>query len=64
MHNELTYVLFDGDWFQVERAFYEMVGADFDRLVTAPFVESTTAGNEQEFIAELDARDDLLNLDR
>ena len=64
VHGGQTYVLFDGDWFQVERAFYEMVEADFNDLVATPFVQSTTARTERDFIAELDARDDLLNLDQ
>ena len=64
-HQGTTYVLFGGDWFAVDRAFYTSVEAGFNKLMAAkPFVDSTRAPNERAFIAELDNHKHLLNLDQ
>ncbi|NEW95685.1 DUF6119 family protein [Rhodopseudomonas sp. BR0G17] len=64
-HKSDTYVLFAGDWFVVDKAFHAAVENDFLKLVAnKPFVASTTTESEREFIAELDAHENLLNLDQ
>jgi uncharacterized protein (TIGR04141 family) len=56
-HKNNTYVLFAGDWYLIDKKFHSIVEAEFLRLVTKkPFVASTTAKNERDFIAELDAK--------
>ncbi|MFJ3376491.1 DUF6119 family protein [Pseudomonas sp. NPDC086112] len=63
--NGNTYVLFGGDWYLIDGGFYHAVEAEFRRLVSlAPFVASTYSKNERDFIAELDADVNLLNLDQ
>lgn len=60
-----TYVLFGGEWFQVDKSFHAAIEKDFNKLVAAkPFCPSTKARNERDFIVELDKRKDLLNLDQ
>lgn len=59
------HVLFGGEWFAVEKAFYAEVQADFDALVSAkPFVASTSCANERSFIGELEVLPSLLNMDQ
>lgn len=59
------YVLFSGEWYCVEKKFFESVEADFNALVAGvPFIAATASLNEQELIAELDKDPDLLNLDK
>jgi uncharacterized protein (TIGR04141 family) len=65
IHNGTTYVAFAGEWFAIDRKFYQEIEDDFRRLVTpTPIVASTAAKNEQEFLAELDAKPDLLLMDK
>jgi uncharacterized protein (TIGR04141 family) len=60
-----AFVLFGGDWFQIDKTFRTAVENDFARFVSAaPFCASTFAKNERDFITELDRRADLLNLDQ
>jgi uncharacterized protein (TIGR04141 family) len=60
-----VYVLFGGEWFAVDKAFYESVEAEFVELVSAtPFVADTAQSNERAFIKELDGDKHLLNLDQ
>ena len=64
-HKGDTYVLFAGDWFVVDKAFHAAVENEFLKLVSKkPFVASTKAGSERDFISELDAHKTLLNLDQ
>lgn len=64
-YNGDLYVLFGGEWFAVERAFYAAVEAGFVAIAAAtPFVAFTTAESEREFIAELEVQADLLNMDQ
>ncbi|MGF7170823.1 uncharacterized protein (TIGR04141 family) [Sphingobium xanthum] len=63
-HKKLTYVLFDGQWYLVDRAFYAEVEKAYLGLVTPAFAPSTTAKNERAFIAELLANSQLLCLDQ
>lgn len=64
-HKGDTYVLFAGDWFVVDRAFHAAVESDFVRLVAKkPFVASTKTQSERDFIVELEAHRNLLNLDQ
>lgn len=60
-----TYVLFSGEWYLIDSVFYNSVESEFRRLVSlTPVVASTYAKNERDFIAELDANTNLLNLDQ
>jgi uncharacterized protein (TIGR04141 family) len=64
-HRGDIYVLFGGDWFIVDKAFYTAVEAGFLKLVAkTPFVASTDTESERAFIAELDGHKHLLNLDQ
>ena len=64
-HKGNTYVLFAGGWFVVDQAFHAAVETDFLKLVAKkPFVASTKTQSERDFIAELDAHKNLLNLDQ
>ncbi|MCC8957830.1 TIGR04141 family sporadically distributed protein [Bradyrhizobium sp. Pear77] len=64
-HKGDTYVLFSGDWCAVDKTFHTAVENDLLKLVAKkPFVASTSTQNEREFIAELDAHKNLLNLDQ
>lgn len=58
------YVLFDGEWFAVDKAFHESVENFFSNLLAKPFVKTTKAKNERELIAQLDKEKVLLNLDQ
>jgi uncharacterized protein (TIGR04141 family) len=60
-----TYVLFGGDWFQIENNFHALVEKGFKNLVSStPFRAKTKSKNERDFITELDTDKDLLNLDQ
>ena len=60
-----TYVLFGGEWFQIDRKFHSLVETDFNKLVSLkPFRTKTKSKNERDFIGELDTDSDLLNLDQ
>lgn len=64
-HKGAIYVLFDGEWFAVDKSFHASVEAAFAKLVASrPFVVSTISANEREFISELEADKNLLNLDQ
>jgi uncharacterized protein (TIGR04141 family) len=63
-HQGIVYVLFGGEWFAVDKAFHQSVEVGFAKLVSKPFIASTTAENERDFIAELDKQKDFLNLDQ
>lgn len=62
--NSETYVLFDGQWYLVDRSFYADVEKAYQALVRPAFAASTTAKNERAFIAELLADTNLLCLDQ
>jgi uncharacterized protein (TIGR04141 family) len=65
VHNGITYVAFGGEWFAIDKLFYKEVEDAFRRLVSAaPLIASTAAKNEQELLVELDARSDLLLMDK
>lgn len=60
-----TFVLFAGDWYEVEKSFKKGIETFFNSLERRVIVATTTAANEEELIAELEAfRADLLKLDR
>lgn len=61
---EHLYVIFAGDWFQVDKNFFKEVETDFQNLVAAPFIASTTAKNEAELIKQLESDAQLLNIDK
>lgn len=64
VHKSDHYVLFSGEWYCIERKFFDDVEKDYMALLATPIRPSTTATNEQELIAELDKDPDLLNLDK
>jgi uncharacterized protein (TIGR04141 family) len=65
VHNGVTYVAFGGEWFAIDKLFYKEIEQDFGRLLSAtPLIQSTTAKNEQELLLELDARPDILLMDK
>ena len=65
VHNGITYVAFGGEWFAIDKLFYKEIEEDFRRLASpTPVVISTAAKNEQELLVELDARADLLLMDK
>jgi uncharacterized protein (TIGR04141 family) len=59
-----TYVLFDGEWYLVEKKFHAAVESAFNALLRPAFKPSTTALNEQKLIKELETEADLLSIDR
>ena len=63
-HQSETYVLFDGQWYLVDRGFYAEVETAYQSLIAPAFVLSTTAKNEREFIDLLLANANLLCLDQ
>lgn len=65
IHQQVTYVLFAGEWFAIDDAFYVEIENDFRRLVPRKsIIVSTKARNEQELLAELDKRPALLLMDK
>tara|TARA_R110001606_G_C15403197_1_gene653531 strand:+ start:10715 stop:12355 length:1641 start_codon:yes stop_codon:yes gene_type:complete len=62
---EKSYVLFAGNWYQVEQQFKQSVEAFFDRIEKVSIIGPTLCRNEVALIDEIDAnRADLLKLDR
>jgi uncharacterized protein (TIGR04141 family) len=59
-----TYVLFDGEWYLVEKEFYTEVEQVFTALLRPAFKPVTSAITEQELIKELESEADLLSIDR
>lgn len=60
-----NHVLFAGEWYLIDKTYFAEVEKHFRSLLKpATIVEKTTAQNERELIAELDARADLLNIDQ
>lgn len=65
VYGSVTYVAFGGEWFAIDDKFYEEIEADFNRLISAsPIVSSTKSKNEQQLLVELDKKPDLLLLDK
>ncbi len=62
--NQQTYVIFGGTWYRVSQAYKDRVENFFQSLKKQPFVAQSAAKNEQELIAELNQRPDLLMMDR
>ncbi|CAG2346629.1 MULTISPECIES: DUF6119 family protein [Burkholderia] len=60
-----TYVLFAGSWYRIDSGYYARVVSNFEKYLSKkPFVKSTNSVNERDFIGELNARKELLNLDQ
>jgi len=59
-----AYVLFDGQWYLVDRGFYGEIDTAYKALLAQPFEMQTTAVNERDFIGQLQSRPDLLCLDQ
>lgn len=61
-----VYVLFAGEWFEVQKSFADEIGDFFQNLPRVVIVGPTVKKNEQELIADLEAtrRTDLLMLDK
>lgn len=65
IHNQVTYVLFGGEWFAIDDKFYVEIEKDFRRLIPSKvIVASTKATNEQGLLLELDKRPGLLLMDK
>jgi len=64
LHQNQTYVLFDGQWYLVDDIFHAEVEKAYVDLIAPAFVTSTKAKNERDFIAELLANANLLCLDQ
>ena len=59
------YVLFAGEWYQVEKKFKSQIENFFDAIDKVEIIGATACSNEEELIADLHAnRGDLLKLDR
>jgi len=52
-HNNVQYVLFDGQWYEVSAAYYLEIEQYYQNLKKPAFLSSSHASNEQELIAEL-----------
>ncbi len=64
-HATSQYVLFDGDWYEIDSKYAAGINSAYHSLVSAsPLVVSTKAKNEREFIAELTLNSNLLCLDQ
>lgn len=60
-----TYVLFGGEWYQVDPKFHAEVERDFRALLSStPFIASTQDKTEQALIATLETRPDLVKVDQ
>lgn len=65
VHNQVTYVLFGGEWFAIDDKFYVEIEKDFRRLIPSNvIVASTKATNEQKLLTELEKRPELLLMDK
>lgn len=62
--NQQNYVLYAGSWYQISQVYKNRIDEFFQSLVRPPLVAQSTARNEQELIAELNQRQDLLMMDR
>ncbi|WP_200906896.1 DUF6119 family protein [Paracidovorax avenae] len=63
--NGSVYVLFGGEWFKIQRNFYDDVERSFCAVLSASsFHPATDKKNERELILDLDGRMDYLNLDQ
>jgi uncharacterized protein (TIGR04141 family) len=58
------YVLFGGDWYEVDKHYRDEIDGYFTSLLAKPIVASTTAANEREFIDEIGAPANHLILDQ
>jgi len=65
-HNNVQYVLFDGQWYEVSTAYYQEIEQYYHGLKKPAFLASSHASNEQKLIAELcgAAFPDLLCIDK
>lgn len=61
---EQNYVLYAGTWYRISQAYKARIDASFQALIRPALVAQTAARNEQELIAELNQRSDLLMMDR
>lgn len=63
-HKRQTYVLFDGQWYLVDRGFHAEIEKAYQALLAPAFLASTTAKNERDLIAALLSDPNLLCLDQ
>jgi uncharacterized protein (TIGR04141 family) len=59
-----TYVLYAGTWYRISQVYKDRVETFFQSLIKPPLLLQSTAKNEQELIAELNQRVDLLMMDK
>lgn len=62
--NQNTYVLYAGDWYCISQAYKGRIERFFHSLIKPPLLIQSHAKNEQELIAELNLRNDLLLMDK
>lgn len=58
------FVLFDGQWFLVSRAYHQEIQDAYIALLKPAFCTSTSAANERALIAELEVHHDLISMDQ
>lgn len=63
-HGNDIFVLFDGQWFLVSRAYHKEIEGAYARLLKPAFRASTTAANERALIAELEGEHNLISMDQ
>jgi len=63
-HEGDIYVMFDGQWFLVSRAYHEEIEDAYTALLKPSFHLSTTAANERALIADLEGELDLISMDQ
>lgn len=52
-HNNIQYVLFDGQWYEISGVYYQDIQSYYLDLKKTPFLSASSAANEQALIAEL-----------
>jgi uncharacterized protein (TIGR04141 family) len=62
--NQQSYVLYAGTWYRISQAYKDRVDTFFRSLIRPPLLIQSNAKNEQELIAELNQRPDLLIMDK
>lgn len=62
---EISYVLFSGNWYRIEQSFKEQIEARYQQIPKVVIIGPTHCNNERELIAHLEeTRQDLLCLDQ
>lgn len=62
--NNLSYVLFDGEWYEVEASFAAEIDSIYNSLLKPSFLPMTTCRTEQQLIASLTSDPTILCMDQ